>query len=195
MIAVTHFSVMSQLALPSVPFRWRKLFPGLVFSGLILLPVMSLMADWASQQFLVHVPVSSSVIAPEDVSIVHDFSENPQRFAPQSWSVRGNSVYGMVVDFSIDSPFQSPDGGPVLGDAQLGVSVSPIDGPAIWTASRAAAQTSHANGIQNAHVRIQSSGVGAARVDLSVAMVNPHVENLAAGQSAAIVVSTTMTVQ
>ncbi len=66
-------------------------------------------------------------------------------------------------------------------DAQLGLALANVNGPATWTVTAPADATNIAGGDTNAQVAATSNGVGKANFDLSVTFVTGEFGTFAAG--------------
>lgn len=135
-----------------------------------------------SQKFTVTVPTSIAIIAPENVSLVHDESENDQTFPPQSWVVKGNSTSGVTATFATAQPFVHTLDSTQKRDVQLGLSVGSSVGGATWTLGQASDTTDYAGNDDVASVQVSSDGFGSANMDVSVTFVTNGFGTFLAGE-------------
>ncbi len=137
--------------------------------GLACLHAANLSAQQsATQSFVVNVPTKASVVAPSAVSITHDLSDSAQAFPGQFWSINGNTLSGMVVEFSVDQAFTHHTQQLAKSDAELSVRIHETTGPARWTATKSIDATSIADADEHAIVQVTSDSVGSATIDLGV---------------------------
>lgn len=151
--------------------------------AIALIPASNLFAQTASQKFTVNVPANISITSPSDVVITHDESDDDQAFAPQTWTVKGNTLAGVNVSFSTDQAFTHTTDSSFKRDAQLGLSLSSSNGPATWTIGTASDTTDYANATPDevATVAASSDGVGSADFDLAVTFITDTFGSFASG--------------
>ena len=136
----------------------------------------------ASQRFTVTVPSAIAIIAPANVSIIHDESENDQPFAPQQWVVKGNSLAGVSATFETNQAFTHTTDPTSKRNAQLGVSINSSVGSAAWTVTQASDVTDFANNDGVATVGVASDGFGRANVDIAVSFITDGFGSFASGE-------------
>jgi hypothetical protein len=134
-----------------------------------------------SQQFVVSVAESISITPPAAASLTHDLSGNPQTFAPQDWSVRGNTPRGVTVMFQSTTPFTHTANRNFKRDARLGLAYTGVSGPASWIVTAATDQTNYLNGKETAAVSARSNNPGSATMRLSVTFLTGDASSLLAG--------------
>tara|TARA_R110002049_G_scaffold285698_4_gene467081 strand:+ start:246570 stop:247094 length:525 start_codon:yes stop_codon:yes gene_type:complete len=136
----------------------------------------------ASQKFTVTVPSAIAIIAPANVSIIHDESENDQPFQAQQWVVKGNSLAGVAASFSTNQAFTHTTDPTSKRNAQLGVAINSSVGAAAWTVTQPTDTTDYANNDGVATVAISSNGFGRANVDITVAFITDGFGSFASGE-------------
>ena len=136
----------------------------------------------ASQKFKVTVPSAIAIIAPANVSIIHDETENNQPFPAQQWIVKGNSLAGVAAAFSTNQAFTHLVDPTSKRNAQLGVSINSSVGAAAWTVTQATDTTDYANNDGVATVGITSNGFGRANVDIAVSFITDGFGSFASGE-------------
>ncbi|MFK8113659.1 MAG: hypothetical protein AB8B91_15765 [Rubripirellula sp.] len=134
-----------------------------------------------SQKFTVTVPSAISIVAPANVSLTHDETENNQAFPAQQWVVKGNSLAGVTVSFSTGSAFQHITDANAKRDASLGLAVNSSVGAAAWTVNQASDTTDYANNDGIATVQASSNGFGRANLDVSVSFITDEFGSFPAG--------------
>jgi hypothetical protein len=122
----------------------------------------------ATQRFVVHVPPKATIIAPQNVQLVHDGTNAPQQFPAQSWQVAGTYESGLTVDFSTDGAFRNQQSADSVRDVVLGLTVGAFRGAANWVVVVARDQSRSATGDSTALVRAESDGPGRADLLLDV---------------------------
>jgi hypothetical protein len=142
----------------------------------------ALAATTATQKFTVTVPSAISIVAPTNVSLIHDESENNQLFPKQPWVVRGNTLAGVTVSFSTNSAFQHTTNAAAKRNASLALAVNTSVGPAVWTVTQATDTTDYATNDGVATVQATSNGVGRATLDVSVSFVTAEFGSFPAGE-------------
>lgn len=164
-----------------VPLFTAGLF---AFASIAVASAPHAVAQTASQRATVTVPVRLSVTPPADMTITHDQSERPQAFPIQSWTVRGNSIGGVTVDFTADQPFTHQEEPDSKVHAELSVAIERTQGSANWFVGNASGTTRSTGDDLAARVRIGSDGIGEAQVRLSVEMVSAPLASIAQGNYA-----------
>lgn len=144
----------------------------------------------ATQKFKVIVPANISITAPANVVITHDQTDNDQAFPPQQWTVRGNTLAGVAVSFSTQSPFVHTTDPTFKRDAQLSLGVGPTTGPATWNITTASDATNYLNADDTATVTASSSGIGKAVFQVNMKFLTNGFGTFAAGDYESTVVGT-----
>ncbi|MEM9645669.1 MAG: hypothetical protein AAF989_11820 [Planctomycetota bacterium] len=135
-----------------------------------------------TQKFTVTVPSSIAIIAPENVSLIHDESENNHAFTPQAWIVKGNSSSGVTATFSTDAAFTHTTTPTEKRDVSLALSVESSVGGSAWNITAASDTTDYASNDEVATVQVQSDGFGTANVSLAVSFVTDGFGTFLAGE-------------
>ena len=136
----------------------------------------------ASQKFTVTVPSAIAIIAPANVSLIHDETENDQPFPAQQWVVKGNSLAGVTASFSTNQAFTHTTDPTSKRNAQLGVSINSSVGAAAWNVTQASDTTDYANNDGVATVAVESNGFGRANVDIAVSFITDGFGSFASGE-------------
>ncbi|TWU61918.1 hypothetical protein [Crateriforma conspicua] len=143
-----------------------------------------------TQKFTVTVPSSIAIIAPDNVNLIHDESENDQSFLPQSWIVKGNSSAGVTATFATAAAFTHTNTPSEKRDVALGLAVGSSIGGATWTVAQSSDQTDYVNNDEVATVQVSSDGFGTANMDLSVTFITDGFGTFLAGDYETIVTGT-----
>lgn len=149
-----------------------------------------LQTDTDSQRFIVVVPGNVQIIAPADILIIHDGTDNDQVFPTQQWEVRGNVFTGVTTTFEVMQPFIHSIDPTLLRDAQLDIAIASTLGPAVWNVDTATDATDYLSGDNDAVVQISSGFVGWAFADLTVTFRTVLFSQLMAGSYETTVVGT-----
>lgn len=175
--------------------RWRSittLLAVLVLLASTLTPVSARppRRSYDSQRLRMVVRQSVAIIAPGDISLVHDLQEQSQTFPSQLWRVRGNVARGISVNFRVDRPFVHVSEEDLQCDAILNLALGRTIGPGDWTITTPYDQTNHVRGNDDATVSAQSDDSGGAEMLLSVTFVTGPVELLREGAYELVVTGT-----
>ena len=122
----------------------------------------------ATQRFIVRVPPKATIIAPQDVELIHDGTDSPLQFPEQNWQVAGTFPSGLTVDFSTAGVFQNRQASDAQRDVVLGLTVGAFRGAGNWAVVIGQDQSQYATGDGTALVRAESSGPGQADLLLDV---------------------------
>jgi hypothetical protein len=122
----------------------------------------------ATQRFVVRVPPKATIIAPQDVELIHDGTDSPQQFPAQNWQVAGTFPSGLTVDFSTNGAFQNRQTSDAQRDVMLELTVGASRGAGNWVVIVEQDQSQYATGDGTALVRAESSGPGQADLLLDV---------------------------
>ena len=144
----------------------------------------------AGQKFTVTVPTSVAIVAPTDVQITHDQTDNDQAFPVQVWAVKGNVAAGVTVTFSTNQPFTNISDATFKRDAKLDLAVATTAGPATWSISKATDKTNYLGRVNVATVQAASNGVGKANFNLSVSFLTNTFGSFIAGDYVTTVTGT-----
>jgi hypothetical protein len=140
----------------------------------------------SSQLYRVAVPSSSTVVPPPNVTI--NYIENQTNsFDPQTWTVIGNALGGITVDFRCEYPFRHVNDPTMKNDASLALSIVSNTGNATWSLTKSADQTNINQNDETAVVQVTSNGVGVATVNLAIQFLHDPLNALAEGQYELIV--------
>jgi hypothetical protein len=144
----------------------------------------------AVQNFRVVVPTNISITAPTNAVITHDQSDDNQQFPAQQWVVRGNTLAGVAVSISTNTPFVNTTDPSFKRDAQLALAVNGTVGPAVWTVGQALDTTNYVAEDGVATVTASSNGVGRATLDLTMRFLTNGFGTFAAGDYQSTVTGT-----
>jgi hypothetical protein len=144
----------------------------------------------ATQRFVVRVPPKATIIAPQDVELIHDGTDSPQQFPAQNWQVAGTFPSGLTVDFSTNGAFQNRQTSDAQRDVMLGLAVGAASGAGYWAVVVAEDQSEYATGDSTAAVRAESSGPGQADLLLDVLFLTGDRHALPPGDYEVIVTAT-----
>ena len=144
----------------------------------------------ATQRFVVRVPPKATVVAPQDVQLMHDGTDAPQRFPAQRWRVAGTYASGLTIDFSTDDAFRNQRIVDAQRDVSLGLTVGDSEGSGTWTVAVAQDNSHCATGDTTTLVRVESDGPGQADLLLDVLFLTGDRSALPAGDYALTVTAT-----
>jgi hypothetical protein len=144
----------------------------------------------ATQRFVVHIPPKATIVAPQDMELVHDGTDAPQQFPAQNWQVAGSFPSGLTVGFSTDGAFQNRKEAEVQRDVLLGLSVGASAGAGSWVVVVAQDRSRYAVGDPTALVRAESDGPGRADLLLNVLFLTGDRRDLQPGDYELTVMAT-----
>ncbi len=126
-------------------------------------------------------PQSISISAPTTASLTHNQTSDNQAFPAQTWTVRGNTLAGVTVQFGTSTPFVHATNSDFKRDAKLDLALGTVQGPAVWTVTTASDTTNYGGNDNAAQVAAASNGVGRANFNLTVTFLTADYDSLAAG--------------
>ncbi|MCA9080337.1 MAG: hypothetical protein KDA58_07240 [Planctomycetaceae bacterium] len=161
----------------------------IALASVLLLGVVDVSAQQASQEYLMHVPPRLvgrvDIVAPNPnvPPMTHDGTDNPQVFPPQFWDVGCNNADGAEVTFYATRPFRKSGGGqPVERDAQLDLRIVSADPTANWLVTNPTAVVDgQGGGGRQSTVTAESTAPGNATFHLTVSFLGGNFVDLPMG--------------
>ncbi|MEZ6055409.1 MAG: hypothetical protein R3C01_01770 [Planctomycetaceae bacterium] len=141
-----------------------------------------------AQQFQMHVPPvltgRVNILAPADVQIAHDITDDDQYFPDQLWDAGCNANNGALVVFETRSAFRSSGGGPPdKRDARLDISLLSAAPGSGWVVTVPTATTNYrgGNAAERVATRAESFAPGTATFRVNVAFITEDAATLKMG--------------
>jgi hypothetical protein len=142
------------------------------------------------QAYSVKVPQSISITGPSSIHLTHNESNSPLEFPAQTWTVRGNAILGVHVNFATTNAFENTLDPNHKRDAKLELKLGTTNGPGVWSIGTSAASTDYKSGQLIAEVNASSNSVGRADLDVIVSFLTDNYALIASGNYTTTIVGT-----